>query len=47
MRSCTVEKRLNLNRSSIGLIESVDCAVSFIQFSTTAHRNAQLAGAQR
>jgi hypothetical protein len=47
MRSCTVEKRRNLSRSSIGLIECLDCAVSFIQFSTTVRCNAQLAGAQR
>ena len=35
MRNCTVEKRRNLNRSSIGLIECLDCPVSFIQSSTT------------
>src|SRR4029077_1064436 len=47
MRSCTVEKHRNPSRSSIGLIECLDCAVSFIQFPATVHSNAQLAGAQR
>src|SRR5205814_6769548 len=34
-RSCTVEKRRNLNRFNTGFIERLDCAVSLIQFSTS------------
>src|SRR5262245_11551472 len=44
MRSCTVEKRRNLNRFNRGFVECVECAASFIQFSTVFSATPKVAG---